>query len=167
LEGQLLGSYAFFWGQKQERTPTWFGLLAEGGEDTEAIDVLHFIWNGSWPDNRAPSVRGLRLNGVAPQAGLTLAPGDRLEARLDAADPDGDDLTYRWELKPESEATQVGGDYEHAIGSLDGFIEDRAAARARLTAPPPGAYRLFVYVYDGRGHAGHANFPFLVTEASE
>jgi hypothetical protein len=166
-EGQLLGSYAFFWGQKQERTPTWFGLLTEGGEQTEAIDVLHFVWNGAWPDNRAPAVHALRLNGAEARSGLTVSPGEPLEARLDALDPDGDPLTFRWELKPESEATQVGGDYEHAIGSLDGAIEDRTAATARLKAPGPGAYRLFVYVYDGQGHAGHANFPFLVTGAPE
>lgn len=41
LQRQLLGSYAFYWAQKQERTPTWFGLLTETGERTEAVDVLH------------------------------------------------------------------------------------------------------------------------------
>jgi hypothetical protein len=43
LEGQLLGSYAFYWGQKQERTPTWFGLLTERDERTESIDVLQYL----------------------------------------------------------------------------------------------------------------------------
>jgi len=33
-----------------------------------------------------------------------------------------------------------------------------------FTAPRrPGAYRLFVYVHDGDGSAGHANIPFYVT----
>ena len=42
FDGQLIGSYAFLWGQKQERTPTWFGVLTESGEVTEAVDVLHY-----------------------------------------------------------------------------------------------------------------------------
>jgi hypothetical protein len=162
LQAQLLGSYAFYWGQKQERTPTWFGLLTETGEETEAVDVLYYIWNGEWPDNRAPRVERMQLGGRAPQANVTLRPGERVEASIDVYDPDGDPLSYRWELKPESDATQVGGDFETTIASLDGFIGEGADARARVTAPGAGAYRLFVYVYDGQGHAAHANFPFLV-----
>ncbi|MGD8206596.1 MAG: glycoside hydrolase family 2 TIM barrel-domain containing protein [Thiohalocapsa sp.] len=162
LEGPLLGSYAFYWGQKQERTPTWFGLLTETGEETEAVDVLHYIWNGSWPDNQSPRVKGLELDGRVPQASVTLRPGQRVDAVIDAYDPDGDALSFRWELKPESDATQVGGDFETSIANIEGFIDEQAGAAAGLTAPGPGAYRLFVYVYDGHGHAAHANFPFLV-----
>jgi hypothetical protein len=164
LGGQLLGSYVFYWGQKQERTPTWFGLLTERGEETEAVDVMHYIWNGTWPDNRAPQVRNIRLGGKEPSANVRLKAGKRVKARVAVVDPDGDPLTFHWELKPESGATQVGGDHEESIGSLDGFIEDADSWTARITAPGPGAYRLFVYAYDGQGHAAHANFPFLVTQ---
>ena len=33
-----------------------------------------------------------------------------------------------------------------------------------LSKPPtqPGAYRLYTYVFDGKGHAAHANIPFYV-----
>jgi hypothetical protein len=42
-------------------------------------------------------------------------------------------------------------------------VDASGPAEVRLNAPgEPGAYRLFVYVYDGQGHAGHANVPFLV-----
>jgi hypothetical protein len=164
LGRQLLGSYVFYWGQKQERTSTWFGLLTERGEETEAVDVMHHIWNGTWPDNRAPQVRKITLAGKQSSASIRVKPGKRMKARVAVMDPDGDPLTFRWELKPESDATQVGGDYEEAIDSLAGYIGNGDSWTARITAPEPGAYRLFVYIYDGQGHAAHANIPFLVTD---
>lgn len=166
LESRLLGSYAFYWGQKQERTPTWFGLLTETGEQTEAVDVLHYLWSGAWPANRAPQVASLELDGRAPADSVRLEPGEEVEATLAVVDPDGDPLSFRWELKPESDATQVGGDYEPSIASLEGYVVGPPARTVRIVTPPAGAYRLFVYAYDGQGHAAHANFPFLVTDAA-
>jgi hypothetical protein len=47
--------------------------------------------------------------------------------------------------------------------TLAGLIDSPESAETGVKAPAePGAYRLFVYVYDGQGHAGHANIPFLV-----
>ena len=161
MEEQLIGSYVFLWGQKQERTPTWFGLFTEAGEETEAVDVMHYIWNGKWPDNRSPRVDGMTLDGRPAAANLTLTAGQTYEAGFDVVDPDGDEVSYRWELKPESQATQVGGAFEESIQNLDGLVA-AASATARITAPKPGAYRLFAYAYDGQGHAAHANIPFLV-----
>jgi hypothetical protein len=167
LEGQLLGSYVFFWGQKQERTPTWFGMLTEDGNETEAVDVMHYAWTGQWPDNRTPRVERLLLDGKGGRSSAVLAAGQEVEAVFDVVDPEGGPLVYRWELKPESGATSEGGDYEAPIASLEGYLADPAAARTTLTAPPPGKYRLFAYADDDQLHVAHANVPFLVVDEAE
>ena len=161
-EGQLIGSYAFLWGQKQERTPTWFGLLTETGEATEAIDVLHKVWTGAWPANRTPRVNSIRLDGNSYKESVVLESGTTYDATFDVVDHDGDVLTFHWEVKPESESTKSGGDLEERLPNLDGLLSDSEAANTTITAPAPGKYRLFAYAYDGKGHAAHANIPFLV-----
>ena len=58
-----IGNFIFVWEQKQERTPTWYGLFCENGEQTESIDIMNNIWTGKWPENRCPSVSGISING--------------------------------------------------------------------------------------------------------
>ena len=167
LQGQLIGSYAFLWGQKQERTPTWFGMFSENGEETEVVDVMHYLWNGSWPAKRSPQIKSITLRGEDVRSSVTLQPGEQVEALVQAVDPDDDSMTYHWELKRESDASVVGGDYEEAIPNIDLLVAAYDAASTMITAPGAGAYRLFVYVYDGEGHAAHANFPFLVSSNAD
>ena len=167
LEGQLLGAYVFFWGQKQERTPTWFGMLTENGNETEAVDVMHYAWTGQWPDNRTPRVERLLLDGKGDRASVVLVAGRQYEAAFDVVDPENGPLKYRWELKTESAATSEGGDYEEPIANLEGYLAEPAAAKTLLTAPPPGQYRLFAYAEDNQLHVAHANTPFLVVDDVE
>jgi hypothetical protein len=165
LLGRIIGSYAFLWGQKQERTPTWYGMFTETGEETATVDVMHRIWNGDWPGNRAPVVRSLSLNAQTADQNVRLRPGREYRAVARVFDPDGDDLRYHWELKPESQAQQVGGDFEQSIDNLDLGIDDLNSRRIRFAVPEqPGAYRLFMYAYDEHNHAAHANIPFLVID---
>jgi hypothetical protein len=159
----ILGSYAFLWGQKQERTPTWYGMFLADGSVTEAVDVMEYAWSGAWPENRSPQVEGLLLDGRGAHDNVMLSAGEQYSARAMAADPDGDPLTYRWELRRESEATQVGGDREDIPELITGRIDVAEDGGATVAAPEQaGAYRLFVTVYDVTGHAGHANIPVLV-----
>jgi hypothetical protein len=167
LGDQLIGSFVFLWGQKQERTPTWFGLFTEAGEKTETIDVMHHIWNDSWPENRAPQVRLITLDDEKPESSVTLTADSTYEAVVDIVDIDGDELVYRWELKRESDSTQAGGDYEESLANLTGLIENVNSPRTPIRAPESGEYRLFVYAYDGQGHAAHANVPFLVLDKTD
>jgi hypothetical protein len=72
---------------------------------------------------------------------------------------------YLWEVREESRATTEGGDDEAEPQLIRGVIDQPAAPRITLTAPQkPGPYRLFVYVFDGRGSAAHANIPFHVNQ---
>jgi hypothetical protein len=162
---QLIGSYVFLWGQKQERTPTWYGLFLPTGEATETVDVMHHVWNGEWPENQSPRLESAMLDGRTAYDGIYLEAGRSYTAEVVSTDPDGDALTYRWEVREESRATTEGGDDEEEPRLISGAIDQTAAPRITLTAPrEPGPYRLFVYVFDGRGSAAHANIPFYVNQ---
>ncbi len=166
MQGRLIGNFAFLWGQKQERTPTWYGVFAADGRSTEAVDVLHRIWSGQWPDNRAPQIEAMRLDGRRADENVRLRSGQDYVASIAAGEPDGDPLVFDWRVMEESAATQVGGDPEDVPPELRGLIADPARPEISLRAPAnPGAYRLFVYVGDGRGRVAHANIPFFVDES--
>lgn len=165
MAGRLIGNYAFLWGQKQERTPTWYGVFTADGRRTEAADALQRIWTGQWPANRAPQLHDLMLDGQRATDDVRLLPGESYVASVRATDPDRDALTYDWRVMRESEATQSGGDLEyvpeeHRLPSP----EDRSGLITWRAPEEPGAYRLYVYVGDGNGGAAHANVPFLIVD---
>ncbi len=135
------------------------------GEETETVDVMHYIWNGSWPANRSPRLESATLNEMTAYDGIYLTAGESYPAEAQISDPDGDAITYTWEVMRESTDLGHGGDQESVPESLDGLVDPPGASEATLTAPTtPGAYRLFVYAYDGNNHAAHANIPFFVNE---
>ncbi len=158
---QCLGSYVFLWGQKQERTPTWYGLFLDSGEETAAIDSLHFLWNGTWPKNRSPQIHALLLDNRRAQQNIRLAANQDYAATLLVTDPDGDRLNYRWQILQESLAQSIGGDQEYVPANIAMRVKTQHNGHLVFKAPAkPGNYRLFVYAFDGKGHAAHANIPF-------
>lgn len=160
---QVIGSYVFLWGQKQERTPTWFGMFTADGRETEAVQVMHEIWNGAWPANRAPRVASLTLDGKRAAGSVRLRAGKSYRAAFDVTDPEGDALVYRWEVMRESDSKETGGDTERTPEALSGLVVKGRRGGATLIAPAePGAYRLFAYVDDEGGCCAHANVPFWV-----
>ena len=162
VRDMLIGSYAFLWGQKQERTPTWFGMFTEDGKTTEVVDVLHEVWTGDQPANSAPQVRAIRLDGKSARDSVVLVAGQQYNIEFVVEDADGDPLQYQWEVKPESDATTIGGDREEVVRSIDGLLADATVASTVMSAPPAGNYRLFAYAFDTNNHAAHANIPFRV-----
>ncbi|MFZ5940970.1 MAG: glycoside hydrolase family 2 TIM barrel-domain containing protein [Bacteroidota bacterium] len=158
-----LGSFVFLWGQKQERTPTWYGLFTEKGEETEAIDVMHFFWTGAWPENRSPRIQFASLEDVPRYQDIFLKAGDICTCKYLITDPDEDVLSYRVEILSEATDLGDGGDVEsrpvtHEVRDLS-FNNEGFTFRAPEAS---GAYRLFLYTSDGHNHVATINFPFFV-----
>lgn len=164
---QCLGSYVFLWGNKQERTPTWYGLFLPTGESTPGVDAMQRLWTGRWPDNRAPSIAPATIDGAGGAASVVLVPGAVHEAAAPADDADGDTLQWHWYAREESTATSIGGDAEAVPARVDLEATVSPDGRLRFNAPQqPGNYRLFVEVRDGQGRAAYANIPFRVEGAA-
>jgi hypothetical protein len=163
VDKSCLGSYVFLWGQKQERTPTWYGLFTENGESSEVVDAMQYLWTGSYPANRAPHLDSLLLENKRGVSSIYLQAGKAYQAEAFAHDPDNDKLTARWELLPESNDLKTGGDHESRPAPIASLIGDYNAEHAIIKAPEKaGAYRLFLYVMDGHNHVATANIPFYV-----
>jgi hypothetical protein len=160
-----IGSFVFLWGQKQERTPTWYGMFLESGEKTESVDVMQFLWTGLWPNNRSPQLHSFKLDGKTAFDNVYLTPGYHFTAEVQATDPDNDPLTYHWEIIPEvpEHHQSDGGDFEPRPATV--FSMDSDENSISITAPAKsGDYRLFVYVFDGHQNAATANIPFYVRD---
>lgn len=161
-EQQCLGSYVFLWGQKQERTPTWYGLFMENGNETESVDVMHYIWNQEWPANRSPSLLNFQLDGKTATENIHLNAGQKYPAIVKVEDKDGDQIEYIWDVKSESTDLGDGGDFESTPKSISNLIDGENEDIKMIAPHQSGAYRLFIYADDGNGHTAHANIPFYV-----
>jgi hypothetical protein len=156
-DGLCLGSYAFLWGNKQETTATWFGMLLPDGSRLAATDAMAEAWTGSPPKNRCP-----RIESLAADRTNKLKPGEVVEVRLATSDLENDPLTIKWVLRYDSGTVGVGGDYQAEEFSFADAVTSKGA-EATLTVPAGGGgYRLFAYVFDDKGGAAVANVPLYV-----
>jgi hypothetical protein len=155
VDGQplCLGSYVFLWGQKQEKTHTWYGMFLPDGSPLGAVDAMTYAWTGRRPANRCPQIARVRVTGET-------RPGARLDCAVEASDPDGDPLRVEWDLRADvSDAPQRGGDREPASEPIAGAVEAHGTGAAVTLPAKPGNYRIFVYVRDPKGSAATANVP--------
>jgi len=160
---RCIGSYVFLWTtNRQERTHTWFNMFHDSLK-TQTVETMQYMWTNSWPDNLAPRINSLRIDGKSAVENVQIDPGGVSNAMVDVSDPENDELRFEWELLPEP--TKFGayaGQGETKPIPVEGFILNKADAGIEFKVPsdPQANYRLFVYVYDGQGHVATANIPF-------
>ena len=104
----------------------------------------------------------ITLGGRAASASVTLTAGQAVQAIVTATEPDGDAMSYVWEILEDPAQPDLMGMAE-AREPRVGTPQQGSVPMLNVTAPTvAGQYRLFVYVLDGKGHAGTANIPFRV-----
>lgn len=164
LGPKTAGQILFYWGQKQEVTPTWHSLFLPSGEMIEAADVMGEFWvpAAAKPFNRAPRIVSL---GLVSGTDSFLA-SQPFTARVTGLDPDRDALRAEWHVMAESRDLGKAGDAESVPPDFPNALRNRKGGSGDWTVEIggllPGAYRLFVVLHDGKGAAATGNLPFLI-----
>lgn len=160
---RALGSYAFLWITDASRMTGWFSMRSREGEKLEALDQMIHAWTGDYPHNRAPQI----LYIDSRVQGNYVLPGQEIEVRVGAVDPEGDPLSYTWELRWEDE--YVPDDLKRKIEAADEIPERYQSMSGDIIsfeAPDTeGPYKLVAYVRDGRGNLATATVHFYVAQA--
>lgn len=166
LTPKTAGQILFYWGQKQEVTPTWHSLFLPSGELIEAADVMGEFW-GAGLKNHAPRIAALAFETPNNTMGAdSFAAGRTITARVNGLDPDGDAIRVEWRVMQESRDLRKAGDLENVPPDHpEALRAARGGAgewRVDVGGLAPGAYRLFVVLHDGKGAAATGNLPFLI-----
>lgn len=166
---RCMGSFVFLWGQKEERTPTWFSMFVEKdveglplqGEKTPMVEAMQRVWSGKEPEQTAPVLQSFRLNGKVATESVVAPVNGTLAAEVMAVDRENDRLTYVWEILQEATVLGFGGSYEPRPNRV-GEVTVTQDAGYTFSLPSAGNYRLYVYVKDNTGFVATANIPFKV-----
>ncbi len=167
--GLNIGAFAFEWGQKQERTPTWYGMFNKDGKPNARVDEMTRFWTGQYPLNRAPMTEAITLNNLFASDNVYLEPNSQAIANVMVTNKSNASFTYQWKLLKEVVEVSQGGAFEQEPAATPFTItaptkQQKFNKIEFLTPAVEGAYRLFVYVHDEHGKVGNANFPFYVKE---
>ncbi len=161
---KCIGGYVFYWGQKQERTHTFFSLILDWKYKTQALENIQYIWTKTWPAKFAPRLDSFAITNAQVKGEYLLA-DSLFTAHLSVKDPEQMPMSMRWEIRNEGYYSgKVGGDSEdstHLVAHSDTLLPYNPSFAFR-TPQQPGQYRLFIYVYDRDEYVVTANIPLYI-----
>ncbi len=157
-----LGSAVFYWGTKQESTPTWFNIFTEKSEKTQLAFELENIWKNKNLPYKGPTLKGITLNESPSKDNIFLTSDNTLTARISYNYPGNDTLSFRWDIKPENWFYRPWDD-QSPVESMNEYILHSHENEMIFKVPEvEGAYRVFSYITDKQNNVATANIPFYV-----
>ncbi|WP_242928757.1 glycoside hydrolase family 2 TIM barrel-domain containing protein [Pontibacter vulgaris] len=160
---QCIGSYVFYWGKKQERTPTLFSMFTAAGNPTEAVDAMQQVWTGKPPADAAPHIKKLYWNGSSAISAIYTKPGAPIQVQIETQDDRSNQLAYTWEIRPEGRYKKDKYNKEIEPAPVWSLTQDKGTGKLKLQVPEKeGPYRLYIYVTDASQKVATGNIPFFV-----
>jgi hypothetical protein len=160
---RFLGSMVFYWGQKQELTPTWFSLFDENGAETEAVQVMRYIWTGKKTVDKAPSLKYMLLAGKGAKDNIILKPNITVNSKVYFQNTDTTGLTFKWKIFAEDWFKPNGIFSAKQQKEINNLIIGQSGSELSFKVPgKDGPYRILVYVYNKKGAFATSNTPFYV-----
>ncbi|WP_339926003.1 glycoside hydrolase family 2 TIM barrel-domain containing protein [uncultured Cyclobacterium sp.] len=156
----FLGSYAFYWGNKFEITPTWFSHFSEKGLEAGSVNFLKSSWSGETFNNPAPNLTQMVIGNKISEVNTYLRADSIYSAKTFVARKENENLKYKWEIRPEESKFYKIDDYQHNMDYL--MIKDDSESITFKAPKNEGPYRIFVYVSDDKGNFTSHNIPFYV-----
>lgn len=168
---RCLGSFVFLWGQKEERTPTWFSMFVENdvpglplnGEKTPMVEAMERVWKRTELSQTAPVINNFTIDGKKGGESPYVYEGLPFKGVVNVVDKEGDELNFVWEILKEATIVGNGGSFEPRPDRV-GRVESTKTNTITTSVSEPGNYRLYVYVLDNTGFVSTANVPFQVTK---
>src|SRR5690606_4543426 len=160
---ESLGDLAFFWGQKQEHTHTWFSVFDEDGRKTQVYYSLKSLWESPINENELPpQINYMLINNQGAYDNLIYTANEIKTARIVMESILDTTYQFKWEVFKE------GWNYnqtekENRPRRLPLNTIDKKDNSITFSVPDKeGPYRLFGYVYDQKGNFATTNIPFYV-----
>lgn len=156
---RFLGGLAFYWGQRQEVTHTWFNYFSEDERISAPVYALAALWGNPLDGNKPPAIKYFQINGSRAYNSFLFSPGSVHTASFSLHDHENDSLKFEWELLPEDWYFQKA----NKPLAVNGLITQAAAGEISFKVPEKaGPYRIYAKAYDNHGNFAVANLPFYV-----
>jgi len=157
-DNSCLGSIYFFWGNKQEGTPTWFSTFSEDGSKSQAYHELRRLWSHDTTKYRGPKINYALLNNEGAFESLILSPVDTANVEILFHTTNLNSLEFNWELRKEA-----WFDILEKQPKINMTIIDQSHNKLTFITPEnEGPYRIFFYAKDSLNNFATANIPFYV-----
>jgi hypothetical protein len=162
-DSRFLGSFVFYWGQKQETTHTWYSMFDENGAKTGSVASLKYLWTGTWPATKAPQINYMLLDGKKANDNLLYKPNTKINVQILLLQPDTGITSVKWQIFPEDWIKKNNLNNTAKPNELKGLIQYSNNTRATFITPVhQGPYRIFATIYDRHGNMATCNTPFYV-----
>jgi hypothetical protein len=156
---RFLGALTFYWGQKEEVTPTWYSILDEDGAATAMVGEMQSLWTGTAGLHKPPELEFMLVNGKGAADNILMMPGTTQIAEIKMKTPDTKGLRIVWKVLDEDLdplSTRRPPERMVNITPIDSFsVTFRAPDKE-------GPYRIYSWIYDDYGNVATVNTPFYV-----